>query len=229
MTRSSHTLLLTLALGSVTATNADLPRFESVAIGVNWNAGDSALIDAVRVDFYPISYCDGTFGNGAAQVIGANKCSAGHRLNLNNLNANFAFAASSGPQNGAIMRFGEYGGSMNIRINASATICFDNLIDIDGATIGGVTVHVVAGGFGNDCGEVHFEGIINQLMIGGQELWVDGICIQRSTDIDGNGAVDAADLAQLLAAWGSNVEFADFNCDEIINGADLAQLLADWS
>ena len=229
MNRSTHQLLLATALITVTSTHADLPRWESVAIGVNWNAGDVAMVDGVRVEFYPISYCDGTFGNGLAQVIGPSKCSVGHRLNLNNLNANFAFAVSSGPQNSAIMRFGEYGGSMNIRINGGALICFNNMIDIDGATIGGVIVQVVAGGFGNDCGEVHFIGLINQLLIGGQEFWIDGICIERSTDIDGNGAVDAADLAQLLAAWGTNVEYADFNCDELVDAADLAQLLAEWT
>jgi hypothetical protein len=34
------------------------------------------------------------------------------------------------------------------------------------------------------------------------EMWFDGICIERSTDIDGNGIVDAADRAPLLAQWG---------------------------
>jgi hypothetical protein len=34
------------------------------------------------------------------------------------------------------------------------------------------------------------------------EMWVDGICIERSTDIDGNGIVDAADRAHWLAQWG---------------------------
>lgn len=48
-------------------------------------------------------------------------------------------------------------------------------------------------------------------------------------DFDGSGSVDAADLAQLLGAWGPNPGHpADFNEDGIVNAADLAQLLGAW-
>jgi hypothetical protein len=32
-----------------------------------------------------------------------------------------------------------------------------------------------------------------------------------------------------MNAWGTNVEFADFNCDEKVDGVDLAELLNSWS
>jgi hypothetical protein len=48
-------------------------------------------------------------------------------------------------------------------------------------------------------------------------------------DLSGDGAVDAADLAELLGAWGSNPGHpADFNGDGVVNAADLAQLLGAW-
>ncbi len=48
-------------------------------------------------------------------------------------------------------------------------------------------------------------------------------------DLDGDGVVNAADLAILLAAWGPNAgHIADFNGDSVVNAADLAQLLAAW-
>ncbi len=49
-------------------------------------------------------------------------------------------------------------------------------------------------------------------------------------DIVTDGAVDAQDLAALLAAWGSNgvAASADLNLDGVVNGSDLAILLADW-
>ncbi len=48
-------------------------------------------------------------------------------------------------------------------------------------------------------------------------------------DLTGDGEVNAADLAQLLGAWGPNPGHpADFNGDDAVNAADLAQLLGAW-
>ncbi len=48
-------------------------------------------------------------------------------------------------------------------------------------------------------------------------------------DLDRDGEVSAADLAQLLGAWGPNPGHpADFNGDDVVNAADLAQLLGAW-
>ncbi len=45
-----------------------------------------------------------------------------------------------------------------------------------------------------------------------------------------NGVVNGADLAQLLAAWGTVIgeSNSDLNGDGIVNGSDLATLLANW-
>lgn len=49
-------------------------------------------------------------------------------------------------------------------------------------------------------------------------------------DLNNDGAVDAQDLAQMLAAWG--IEYAclpgDLNGDFVIDNQDIAILLADW-
>jgi len=48
-------------------------------------------------------------------------------------------------------------------------------------------------------------------------------------DLNGNGFVEGADLAQLLFAWGENPGHpADFNGNGFVEGADLAQLLFAW-
>jgi len=49
-------------------------------------------------------------------------------------------------------------------------------------------------------------------------------------DVDGSGAVDGADLAAVLAAWGPAPEFtgADLNQDLVVDGLDLAAVLAAW-
>jgi hypothetical protein len=46
-------------------------------------------------------------------------------------------------------------------------------------------------------------------------------------DLDGNGVVDAADLATLLANWGASGA-ADIDGSGAVDGADLATLLASW-
>lgn len=48
-------------------------------------------------------------------------------------------------------------------------------------------------------------------------------------DLDSDGIVGAADLAQLLGAWGLNPDHpADLNDDDVVNATDLAQLLGTW-
>jgi hypothetical protein len=48
-------------------------------------------------------------------------------------------------------------------------------------------------------------------------------------DLNGNGAVDANDLAELISVWGSCDECdADLNADGVINGQDMAIMLSAW-
>jgi hypothetical protein len=47
-------------------------------------------------------------------------------------------------------------------------------------------------------------------------------------DLNGDGVVNAADLAILLGAWGTSGP-GDFNLDGIVNAADLATLLGYWT
>lgn len=48
-------------------------------------------------------------------------------------------------------------------------------------------------------------------------------------DINGSGAVDAADLGQLLSQWGTNDPAADIGQNGVVDAADLARLLAAWT
>lgn len=47
-------------------------------------------------------------------------------------------------------------------------------------------------------------------------------------DIDGDGDVDAADLALLLSSWGASGSAADINDDGTVDAADLSALLGNW-
>jgi hypothetical protein len=50
-----------------------------------------------------------------------------------------------------------------------------------------------------------------------------------AADLNGDGVVDGADLAALLASWGPGSVPADLNGDGTVDGADLAILLASWT
>ena len=57
----------------------------------------------------------------------------------------------------------------------------------------------------------------------------EGICAPACAgDLDGNGAVDAADLAALLGAWGTSDAAADIDASGSVDAADLAALLGGW-
>ena len=77
------------------------------------------------------------------------------------------------------------------------------------------------------CGEL-YVGIQSQDKI----LVVEGpscACgVVQGADVNGDGAVNASDLATLLGAWGTNDCESDFNGDGIVNALDLAVLLGAW-
>ncbi|MEE2896504.1 MAG: dockerin type I repeat-containing protein, partial [Planctomycetota bacterium] len=52
----------------------------------------------------------------------------------------------------------------------------------------------------------------------------------NAADLNGDGRVDGADLARILARWGQSCLgcAADLNRDGEVNGADLAGILAGW-
>lgn len=94
---------------------------------------------------------------------------------VNNVNLTFDFG---GPISGLTMRFGEYGGNLNIMISNDFQN-FGNFADINGSTIGGVDVSVV-NGFGNDQGSLSLAGTSDGFFtVGGQELVIDEVCYQR--------------------------------------------------
>jgi len=51
----------------------------------------------------------------------------------------------------------------------------------------------------------------------------------KSGDVNGDGLVNASDLALMLSLWQTSDVAADFNGDGIVDGADMAVLLGAWS
>jgi hypothetical protein len=96
-------------------------------------------------------------------------------VQVNNVNLSFDFAV---PLRELTMNFGEYGGNLNIQINGVFRN-FSNMAELDGTTIGGVGISVV-NGMGNDAGLLELTGRTTDFAIGGQELWIDDVCVLRT-------------------------------------------------
>ena len=98
------------------------------------------------------------------------------------------------------------------------------------------------GGGSSTGGEYKLAGTVGQhdaglLMTGGDFALLGGFWpgagsspqLPCTGDLGGDGAVNAADLAVLLGAWGLNPGHpADLNDDGDVNAADLAILLGAW-
>lgn len=67
------------------------------------------------------------------------------------------------------------------------------------------------------------------LVGGGATARIDGLLDAPAADLNGDGAVDGADLGPLLGAWGSPDDAADLNGDGAVDGADLGLLLGAWT
>ena len=50
----------------------------------------------------------------------------------------------------------------------------------------------------------------------------------RPADLDGDGAVDGADLGALLSGWGTSDPVLDLDGNGVVDGGDLGALLSDW-
>jgi hypothetical protein len=72
------------------------------------------------------------------------------------------------------------------------------------------------------------QNIVNQ--IGTSFRWIDRFTLPESCtgDLNGDLSVDAADLAELLGAWGTAAKGADLDGNGQVDAADLAVLLGVW-
>lgn len=148
--------------------------FEDQKVGTQYKVFEWFKEGDVVVAFAPFFWSDGTpTVDGYAEIFDIGDAGgSGNELMINNINVRFIFPCII---EGLILKFGEYGGNLNIKINGEF-VNFEDFTEIDGMMIGGVKVSVPSGGFGNDQGELVLEGKIYSFMIGGQELLIDDIC-----------------------------------------------------
>jgi len=126
------------------------------------------------------------------------------------------------------------------------TATFDDAAAADAETICEITGTAIAGEFRPFEALTAFDGLPPDgewiILVSDLALvdagTVESVCLELASadvvtcpaDLDGNGAVDGADLAVLLGKWGASCENcpADLNQDGTIGGADLAIVLGAW-
>ena len=83
----------------------------------------------------------------------------------------------------------------------------------------------------NDDGIVDYGQILDGTLVDTDQNGVPDWCDSCTSDVNGDGTVDAADLGALLALWGTNANSsprADANRDGTVDAADLGLLLGYW-
>jgi len=157
-------------------------EFDDLLLGNTYYVGDTFTDSGITVDILSFQWGGGSWtSDGYARVDDDGYGGySGYDINTNNVNLGFTFSSRL---KGLSLNFGEYGGNLNIQINDEFKN-FQNFNDIDGTTLGGVSVSVI-NGLGNDKGRLILSGEMNvfnfheeefTFLIGGQELWIDHVC-----------------------------------------------------
>lgn len=222
--------------------------FEDLPLGASYVVGDTFVTSGIPITVGEFQWSNGSWTDaGNTTVVNSGMAGgAGKELNVNNVNLHFGFDY---PLDHIVLLFGEYGGNLNIRINGVFKN-FDNFVQIDGQSIGGVDI-AVTNGLGNDKGSLRLKGEIWEFALGGQELFIDNVEGKRKLDMafllitpdnidycegdfDRDGDVDEADLDVFAADFGRDDCFytgdceGDFDYDGDQDGRDLSVLAEDY-
>jgi len=114
----------------------------------------------------------GTFG--LAQVDLAPALNSTQSMRTNNVNLGFDFGAIGFVPTRVQFEFLDAGGSENLSVNGDP---FVGDISAAPSTLGGVNISLsTTPAPGGRKGTVTLTGVVNQLMVGGQEFWIDNVC-----------------------------------------------------
>jgi subtilisin len=165
-----------VAVGALEASSLQCVDFDEQATGGRYVIGSTLSDTTINIsfkEFFFVSQGSTTSGFASVAGTGPNKT-----LSTNNINAQFAFAY---PVDAISFLYVDQGGSENLEINGDLR-AVGNLNDLDGETVGGVSVSVELLQFEPVfIGEVRLEGDITQFAVGGQEFLLDNVCPSKAS------------------------------------------------
>jgi Ca2+-binding RTX toxin-like protein/protocatechuate 3,4-dioxygenase beta subunit len=150
--------------------------FEDIPPTVVFPAGQSFTTvgtdgQPMAVNVLPFRLANGQTFRGTVRPDSGNSAGAtGLEMFMDNVNLQFDFAP---PVGGVTVNFADQGGSVNLTVNGEFHF-FEDLVQADGMTIGGVQVQVQM--FGEQRGILQLRGTIDSFAVGGQEFAIDHLC-----------------------------------------------------
>jgi len=192
-----------------------LVHHESVPVGQTW----SSALGAMPGDYLftesgvPVHIGEIDWGTG---MTGFNECridmspisgfGSDHVMNINNVSNNYRISSLGITVREVTFEFVDFGGMENLQVNGAA-LHIGDLPTFPAAVAPGVTLSVttwpVAGGVQ---GEVVLTGNVQDLVLAGQEFWVDNICVEEETNVPAPGGCDLRSDNESQAPglhWGS--------------------------
>ncbi len=156
--------------------------FDELTTGTRYVVGNR-FGSSLEFEMRSFTWTSGTItAAGYAEVSSAlGAAGSGNELLVNNANVRLLLPSPSGVTR-LTLRYGEYGGNVNFAVNGDLRNV-ENFALLDGATVGGARVSVT-GGLGHDSGEIQIVGAIASFAVGGQEFFVDDLCIVKGETTD---------------------------------------------
>lgn len=212
-----------------------LATFDPIPLGASWGAGfgtvpgELAFVDD-GIPFRVFPNAAGAFNlmqiDPAFPFFGSV-----HVLELNNINTLFS-PAVLGCVERVTFDFVDLGGIENLQVNG-AGMFVGELAAAPFNIAPGVTCTVTTAPVGGGItGTVELVGQVDRVEVGGQELWIDDVCVELCDcvgDLDGDGMVGFSDLLAVISAWGPCAGCpADLDGSGTVDFADVLVLLAAW-
>ena len=181
---STRSLLFTLIFGIIAhmSIGQNCVTFDAIGIGTPFGdpvntIGEQIFIEndiPVFVEYFFWTNGSGTFNTGEV-VLPFSGFGTGHIMNLNNLNLRFMFDALSHPVKRVTFDFADLGGNENLGISGQPPFIGELTMAIPPAGYSiTVSTTTISGGVK---GQVTIEGdAISEIMVGGQEFFLDNIC-----------------------------------------------------
>ncbi len=161
-----------LRITGIKLEDCDRTGFNDLPLGKVYTEGDVFVSGGVTFKvgphYFNLGPCGGGTTSGFARVEnGGVACGTGHELQLNNVSLDIDFGTTVSD---VVFQYADLGGTVNLGINGDCQVV-NHLRDLDGAFLGGVFISVFE--FGPGCGVVRLSGEVDQLLISGQEFWLD--------------------------------------------------------
>ncbi|HPF36777.1 MAG TPA: FlgD immunoglobulin-like domain containing protein [Candidatus Krumholzibacteria bacterium] len=184
-------------------------EYEALAVGTAWggpygNAPGDYLFSESGIDVYAAEFDAGSvlLFDRIQVDAGFGPLGADHILEVSNIDAVYDISPLGLTVNEVTFQYLDYGGTENLSVNGSA-LQIGDLHTFSGLTLGGVLVTVVTAPYGGGLyGQVTLSGNVQNFRVGGQEFWMDEICVEGEPTEPCDLMVDHSTLT-VGDAWGS--------------------------